>query len=176
MALSKEQKDAVVEEVTSTLQTTKITVFATYAGIGVQDLQNLRRQAKENGTVIKVVKNRLVAQALKNVEAYKDSDVSLLNGQLLFAFNAEDEVAPAQSLNDFAKKHPNLKFVGAYSENGELMDGDSVKQLAGLPSKDQLRGQVVGTIAAPLSGFVNVMAGNLRGLVNVLNARSEQLN
>lgn len=176
MALSKEQKDAVVEDITSNLQSTKITVFANYTGISVQDLQALRRQAKENGTVVRVAKNRLVSTALKNVEAYKSTDTSSLKGQLLFAFNPEDEVAPAQSLHDFAKKHPNLQFVGAYSENGEFMDADAVKQLATLPSKDQLRAQVVGTIAAPLSGFVNVMAGNLRGLVNVLNARSEQLN
>ncbi len=176
MALSKEQKDAAVEVITSNLQNTKITVFATYTGISVQDLQDLRRQAKANGTTVKVAKNRLVSQALKNVEAYKSSDTSPLTGQLLFAFNAEDEVAPAQSLNDFAKKHPELQFVGAYSDNGELMDAESVKYLATLPSKDQLRAQLVGTVAAPLSGFVNVLAGNLRGLVNVLNARSEQMN
>lgn len=175
MALSKEQKNAVVDELTTVLQNTKITVFATYAGIGVQDLQALRRQASENGTTIKVAKNRLVQQAMNNVEAYKSSDTSSLNGMLLFAFNDQDEVAPAQVLNDFAKKHPNLQFVGAYSENGELMDSEQVKQLANLPSKDQLRAQLVGTIAAPLSGFVNVMAGNMRGLVNVLNARKEQI-
>jgi len=176
MALSKEQKDVVVEDLTTALQSTKITVFANYTGISVQDLQALRRQAKENGTVVKVAKNRLVHQALKNVEAYKSSDTSSLTGQLLFAFNPEDEVAPAQSLHDFAKKHPSLQFVGAYSENGELMDAESVKQLATLPSKDQLRAQLVSTVAAPLSGFVNVLAGNMRGLVNVLNARSEQMN
>jgi ribosomal protein L10 len=87
MALSKEQKNVVVDDLTTALQNTKITVFATYAGIGVQDLQDLRRQARANGTVIKVAKNRLVAQALKNVDAYKDSDTSTLTGQLVFAFN-----------------------------------------------------------------------------------------
>jgi len=176
MALSKEQKNVVVEDLTTTLQTTKITVFATYAGISVQELQTLRRQAKENGTAIKVAKNRLFKQALANVDTYKSSDVSTVTGQILFAFNAEDEVAPAQALNEFAKKHKSLQFVGAYTENGELMNAESVMHLATLPSKDQLRGQLVGTIAAPLSGFVNVLAGNMRGLVNVLNARSEQLN
>jgi large subunit ribosomal protein L10 len=176
MALSKEQKNVVVEDLTSTLQNTKITVFATCAGVSVQELQTLRRQARESGTTVKVAKNRLFKQALASVDAYKSSDTSSLTGQLLFAFNNEDEVAPAQVLNDFAKKHPSLQFVGAYSENGDLMDGAAVKQLATLPSKDQLRGQLVGTIAAPLSGFVNVLAGNMRGLVNVLNAHKEQLN
>lgn len=175
MALSKEQKEAVIAKVTEELQSTKITVFAKYTGVGVADLQELRRQARENGTNVQVAKNRLVVQAMKGTDAYKESDTSVLNGQLLFAFNSEDEVAPAQSLSEFAKKHPQLEFVGAYSENGELMDAAAVKHLATLPSKDQLRGQLVGTIAAPLSGFVSVLSGNMRGLVNVINARKEQV-
>jgi len=61
------------------------------------------------------------------------------------------------------------------SSDGKFLAAEDVKVLAALPSKEQLRGQLVGTIAAPLSGFVNVLAGNVRGVLNVLSARADQL-
>ncbi|HEY1644864.1 MAG TPA: 50S ribosomal protein L10, partial [Candidatus Saccharimonadales bacterium] len=91
------------------------------------------------------------------------------------AFNSEDEVAPAQILASFAKTNPGIEFVGAFSSDGQFMVAEDVKILANLPSKDQLRAMLVGTLAAPLSGFANVLSGNVRGVLNVLNARSEQL-
>lgn len=173
MALTKNQKQDVVKEVSALLGSSKLTVVAKYEGTGVKALQGLRRDAKASGTKVKVVKNRLVIQALKNTEAFKDADTSVLQGMLLYAFNSEDEVAPAQDLQSFAKKNPTLEFVGAFTPDGQFMVVDDVKALASLPSKDQLRGMLVGTIGAPLSGFVNVMAGNVRGVLNVLNARAE---
>jgi large subunit ribosomal protein L10 len=94
---------------------------------------------------------------------------------LLYAFNSEDEVAPAQNLQAFAKTNPTLEFVGAITADGQFMSAEDVKALANLPSKEQLRAMLVGTIAAPLSGFVNVLSGNIRGVLNVLNARAEAL-
>lgn len=175
MALSQEKKEAIVGELVEHLSNSKITVMAQYTGMTVKDAQELRKLAKENGTSLLVVKNRLVKVAMSKVEALKDVDTSTLEGQLMYAFNPEDEVAPAQTLANFAKTHPAIDLKGAFDANGELMDEAQVKQLASLPSKEQLRGQLVGTIAAPLGGFVNVLSGNIRGLVNVLNAREQQL-
>jgi len=174
MALTKEQKNQVVSDVAELLSHSKLTVVAEYQGTGVKQMQELRRSARESGTVVKVVKNRLVRQALLTTDDLKDTDVSALTGQLLYAFNADDEVAPAQALANFAKKQPSIQFVGAITPEGKFMPVDDVKSLASLPSKDQLRAQLVGTIAAPLSGFVNVLNGNLRGLLNVLTAKAEQ--
>ncbi len=175
MALTKVKKDVIVKEISDLLENSKLTVAAKYTGTSVKAMQTLRKQAKENGTVVKVVKNRLVIKAIQSSAKHKDSDVSGLNSMLLYAFNAEDEVAPAQTLAQFAKTNPTIEFVGAYTLDGQFIDAIDVKALADLPSKDQLRSMLVGTIAAPLSGFVNVMAGNVRGVLNVLNARSEQL-
>ncbi|MGG6497598.1 UNVERIFIED_CONTAM: 50S ribosomal protein L10, partial [Bacteroidetes bacterium 56_B9] len=85
----------------------------------------LRRDAKANGTKVKVVKNRLVIQAVQATKNIKDVDTSALQGMLLYAFNSEDEVAPAQSLHTFAKKNPTLQFVGAISAEGEFIDAES---------------------------------------------------
>ncbi len=175
MALTKQEKDEVVASVSDLLASSKLTVVAQYQGTSVKQMQELRKSAKENGTVVKVVKNRLVRQAVSSTENLKDVDTSALNGQLLYAFNAEDEVAPAQSLATFAKKNPSIKFVGAFSTDGQFMSADDVQYLASLPSKDQLRAQLVGTIGAPLSGFVNVLSGNIRGVLNVMSARAEAI-
>lgn len=175
MALTQEKKEAVVANLVEHLSNSKITVMAQYTGLTVQESQELRAEARENGTTLLVVKNRLVKVAMSKVDSLKDVDTSGLEGQLIYAFNNEDEVAPAQVLANFAKKHPSIALKGAIDATGAVMDEAQVKQLASLPSKEQLRGQLVGTIAAPLSGFVNVLSGNMRGLVNVLNAREQQL-
>jgi large subunit ribosomal protein L10 len=175
MALSKDQKQSVVNEVKDLLASSKLTVAAKYQGTAVKQFQALRRSAKDSNTQLKVIKNRLVIKAITSSDNLKNIDTSSLNGQLLYAFNAEDEVAPAQTLANFARKNPQIEFVGAITEDGQFIGPDDVKALASLPSKDQLRAQLVGTIAAPLSGFVNVLSGNVRGVLNVLNARSEAI-
>lgn len=175
MALTKDKKNQVVSEVTELLNTSKLTVIAKYEGTGVKAMQTLRRNAKQSGTQVKVVKNRLVVQALKATDGLRDVDTSVLEGMLLYAFNSEDEVAPAQNLHNFAKKNPSLQFVGGITPDGQFMSVNDVKALANLPSKEQLQGMLVSTIAAPLSGFVNVLSGNVRGVLNVLSARAEAI-
>jgi len=175
MALTKDKKNEVVNEVSQLLANSKMTVVTAYKGTPVKAMQQLRRQAKDNGTTMHVVKNRLVIKALQNTASLKDVDTSALNGMLLYAFNSEDEVAPAQTIASFAKTQPTLQFVGAFSADGVFISVDDVKALASLPSKVQLRGILAGTVAAPLSGFINVLTGNVRGVLQVLSARAEAI-
>lgn len=175
MALSKQKKSDIVARVSDLLASSKLTVIARYRGTSVKAMQELRRQAIQNHTSVMVVKNRLVKKAIEQNETLKDIDTSLLQGQLLYAFNSEDEVAPAQALANFAKQEPQIEFVAGLSEDGKLLAAEEVKILAQLPGKDQLRAMLVGTIAAPLTGFMGVMSGNIHGLLNVLNARAEEL-
>ncbi len=175
MALSKDKKNSVVAETASLLASSKLTVVAAYQGTPVKALQSLRRQARDNGTQVQVIKNRLVIKALEHNESTAQTDSSALEGMLLYAFNAEDEVAPAQALATFAKTQPTIKFVGGITADGTFISADDVNALASLPSKDQLRGMLTGTIKAPLSGFVNVLSGNLRGVLNALTARAESI-
>ncbi len=175
MALSKDQKAALIDEVSGLLAGSKLTVAARYPGTSVKAMQSLRKSAKEHGTTVKVVKNRLFLKAVESTGHLKDSDTSEINGQLLYAFNDQDEVAPAQDLANFAKVETQLEFVVGYTADGQVLGPDDLKVLADLPNKDQLRAMLAGTIAAPLSSFANVLAGNVRGVLNVLNARAESL-
>ena len=124
MALTKQEKHDVVSEVSELLSSSKMTVVATYQGTTVKAIQQLRRDARDNGTKVRVVKNRLVIKALQANDTLKDVDVSALNGQLLYAFNSNDEVAPAQVLNNFAKQNPSLEFVGAITSEGKFIAAD----------------------------------------------------
>lgn len=173
MAISRNKKQAVVAGMSELLGGAKLTAFAKYEGLTVAELQELRRTATAAGVSVKVAKNRLVRIAVQQSARLKDVDTSTLKGQLLYAVSGTDETVPAQLLAKFAKTHEALQLVGGLSAEGTLLSQADIKALASLPSKDQLRAQLVGTLAAPLSGFVNVMAGNVRGLMYVLNARAE---
>ena len=172
MALTKQQKNDVVAEVSELLASSKMTVVAQYQGTTVKALQTLRRQARDNGTKVKVVKNRLVIQAMKATANLKDTDASSLEGMLLYAFNADDEVAPAQILAEFAKKNPTIQFVGALSADGTFLSADDVKALANLPSKNQLIAQVVATLLSPVNDTVNALSGNLHALLDGVEAKA----
>jgi large subunit ribosomal protein L10 len=172
VALTRTKKNQVVSEVAELLSQAKLTVVAYYPGTSVKAMQELRRQARENGTKVMVIKNRLFKQALAANDTFKDLDVSSLKGQLLYAFNPSDEVAPAQSLAHFARVETQIEFVGGLSSDGQLLSAEDIKMLASLPTKDQLRGQLVGVIASPLSGLVGVMSGNLRSVMNVMEAHA----
>jgi large subunit ribosomal protein L10 len=172
MALTKQAKHDLVDEVSQLLADSRLTVVAKYEGTTVKALQGLRRDARGNGTKVKVVKNRLVIKAIQANDGLKDVDTSLLNGMLLYAFNSEDEVAPAQSLHEFAKANPTLEFVGAISADGKFMSADDVKALATLPSKPQLIAQVIATLQSPLNDITNGLAGNLHGLLDAVAAKA----
>jgi large subunit ribosomal protein L10 len=172
MAISRDKKQALVGEMTELLSTSKMTAFAAYNGLSVADMQALRAQAREAGVVIKVVKNRLVRVAVKEVEALKDVDTSSLSGQLLYAVSDSDEVAPAQVLDRFAKEHPALELVGAISGEGALLSTDEVKALAGLPSKEQLIAETIAQLLSPVHDITNGLSGNLHALLDGVEAKA----
>jgi large subunit ribosomal protein L10 len=172
MALTKIKKNEVVDEIAQLLSDSRMTVVTAFQGTTVKALQELRRKAKQNGTTLKVVKNRLVIKAIQANEKLKDVDTSAFTGMLLYAFNSEDEVAPAQTLANFAKTQPTLQFVGAITADGVFMTADEVKDLATLPSKPQLIAQVLATLGSPLNDVMSGLAGNLHALLDGVEAKA----
>ncbi|MEI7689969.1 MAG: 50S ribosomal protein L10, partial [Candidatus Saccharibacteria bacterium] len=175
MAISRDKKNTLVAELTELFATAKGTVGAAYTGLSVKNLQELRAAARANDVVIKVAKNRLVRVALGSNDKFKAADTSLLTGQLIYAFSSTDEVAPAQVLAKFAKSHPELKLVAGFDNSGTTLDTATVIALSTLPTKDQLRGQLVSVIAAPLTGFLGVANGAQRSFAQVLSQRAQSI-
>lgn len=172
MALTKDKKDEVIAEVSQLLSDSKMTVIAAYQGTPVKAMQSLRRQGRDNGTVLKVVKNRLVIKAIQSTDTIKDADTSELTGMLLYAFNSNDEVAPAQVLANFAKTQPTIEFVGAISAEGKFLTADEVKALATLPSKNELIAQVIATLMSPVNDVMGGLSGNLHALLDGVEAKA----
>ena len=168
MAISKEKKSTLVADLTELLSNAKSTVFAKYQGLTVAELQDLRKQAREAGVKIKVVKNRLVRVAMNEIAVYKDTDTTGLTGQLLYAISSEDEVMPAKVLANFAKDHEALALAGGFSDLGATLSEDEVKALASMPSKNEMIAQVVATLLSPVNDVVSATAGGLSGIVSGL--------
>jgi large subunit ribosomal protein L10 len=103
-----------------------------------------------------------------------DLDTKTFDGKLAVIFSYRDEVSPAKVIDTFRKdKEDKIFFLGGIME-GKLLSQSEVETLAKLPTKQELLSKLVGSLNAPISGFVNVLAGNLRGLVTVLKAIEEQ--
>lgn len=172
MAITRDKKNELVAEFSELLAGAKATVFAAYNGLSVADVQKLRAEAREAGVVIRVIKNRLVRVAMSEAEAYKNTDVSGLTGQLLYAMSMDDEVAPAKILSAFAKSNDALVIAGGFSNEGTLLSADEVKALATLPSKNQLIGEVIAQLLSPVHDITNALSGNLHALLDGVEAKA----
>jgi len=161
------QKETVVKDLTDKLSKIKTAVFADYAGLSVVKLTKLRRELRGQGVDIKVVKKTLVDISLKNA-GINDVDAKRMPGQLAVITGYSDEVAPAKIVYGFSRKEDKLKILGGILNNA-FIDAAGIVGLAKLPSRPELLGKLVGTIAAPMSGMLNVLQGNMRGLVQVLS-------
>lgn len=171
MAKSQVQKEQTIETLVSQFKSAKSVVFANFQGLKVKESEELRKLCKDENVLYMASKKTLVQKAIE--QAGIAGDVTSFEGSVSVAFGQGDEIAPARVLAEYAKKHEAVKLYGGLLE-GNFIDGGKVKALAALPTKHQLLGQLVGTLNAPVSGFVNVLAGNLRGLVTVLDAIKEQ--
>lgn len=176
MAISRAAKEQAVDTLTGELGRIKLAVMTDYRGLTVREAEELRAILRKEGITYRVTKNTLVRLALKNNPALASIDPAAFTGPMALALGFDDEVAPARVIFQYAKTHDALEISGAITGDGQLLTAAQVKALATMPTREQLLGQVVGTIAAPLTGFVGVMSGNIRSIINVLNALSEAKN
>lgn len=152
---------------TSDVTAAKAMVFTGYHGLSVPEIEALRRELRAEKVSYRVIKKTLLQKAFGTGQI--DIDAKGLGPDLAVAFGLSDEVAAAKILAKFQKEHEALKIYGGLLEN-KFIDKAAVMSLAKLPSKQELYAKLVGTINAPVSGFVNTLAGVTRSFVNVLNA------
>jgi len=159
-----------VAELTEKLRGAKSVVFTSVSGYTMEDANNLRDKGSSEGVELSISKKTLLLRALS--EMGFETGKEQLSGSILTSFGMTDEVAAARLMADFAKDRETIEVVGGILE-GEIVDASAIKKLASLPGKQELLAQLVGSINAPRSGFVNVLAGNLRSFVYALNAIKE---
>lgn len=171
MAKTREQKEADVKALAEAFSGSKIAVMTDYRGLDVPAISDLRSKLRESDISYKVTKNTLVKVAIAQTEL-KDTDTTVFTGPMAIAFG-QDEAQTCKIIADFAKENESLEIIGAFDESGKMLSREEVMVLAKLPSREVLTAQVVGTIAAPLSGFVRVLNGNITQLLYALNAIQE---
>ena len=172
MAITRDKKQALVAKMSQAFADTKGVAFAQYAGLSVAKVQELRKSARAADVKIIVVKNRLVRVAMGQNKIFKDTDTTALEGQLLYAFSNEDEVAPSKVLNDFAKANPVLQLTGGFSAEGMAINEADAKALASLPGKPQLIAEVVAQLLSPVHDTTNALSGNLHALLDGIEAKA----
>ena len=158
-------KAAVVEEMKEKLQSAQGAVFVGFSGLTVADVTKLRRKFREGGVEYKVIKNTLTRIAADEL-GYNALD-AILEGPTALAFSTEDAVAPAKILKETKTEALTVK---AGLVDGQVIDVAAVDALASLPSREELLAKLVGSMQAPISGLVNVLQGNIRNMVYVLDA------
>ncbi len=155
MALSFEQKKAVVAEVAEAANKALAAVAAEYRGLTVEEMTDLRSKARESGVFLKVAKNTLVRRAVEGTE-YECIQESL-TGPLLFAFSMEDPGAAARLVKDYSKDHDKL-IAKLVAVGGELYDASELERLSSLPTYDQAIAMLMGVMKAPIEKFVRTLA------------------
>jgi large subunit ribosomal protein L10 len=170
----KEQKEAVVEQLTERLKQADTLLVADYRGLTMPQIDGLRSRLLESGARFTVVKNTLTRRAAE--AAGSDALLALLEGPSAIAFlDADgDMVAAAKALADAARETRVLAIRGGVLE-GRALTAAEVESLATLPPVDVLRGQVLGAIVAPLTSFAALLNAPLQNLVGLIDARIEQL-
>jgi len=155
MALTLEQKKAVVEEVAEVAKYAHSAVAAEYRGITVEKMTDMRAKARNEGVFLKVAKNTLVKRAVEGTEF--ECMAEELTGPLLFAFSVEDPGAAARVIKDFAKDEDKL-VVRLVAMGAKLYPASEIERLASLPTRDQAIAMLMGVMKAPIEKFVRTLA------------------
>jgi len=169
--LTKKQKEEVIKELADKIKRQKSLIFTDAKGVKVKDVQKIRKELKKLEGEYRVAKKTLMEIALK--KEGKEMDLSQFNGSLASSFGYKDPISLIKVLAKLAKENENFKILGGMVE-GRVLSVAEIKALSKIPSREILLAQLVGSIKSPINGFANVLHGNLRNLVGVLNAISNK--
>ncbi|MDO7975683.1 50S ribosomal protein L10 [Oceanotoga sp. DSM 15011] len=176
--LTRKEKTLLVNEFVDAFKNSSIVVFTDFTGMPVSHTDDMRMQLfkeYESEAVYKVMRNSLLKTAIKeaglNLEDYEE----FLEGSTgVFYVKSGDPIVGLKVLTEFAKKHDGKPSIKGGVLEGQIFDANKAEELSKLPSKQELIGMFVRGLNAPINGVVNVLAGTIRNLSNVLNAIKDQ--
>lgn len=172
MALSKDSKKKIVEDLIEELKNSKGIILTDYKGMNVSQINSLRDELKEKKVVFKIVKNSLMERVSEELDI-KDLTKDLV-GCTAIAFSSEDGVALARLLKEYSKKNKVEMKTKSGLVEGRFLNPEKVMEIASLPSKDVLIAQMVAGVKSPLYSLVFVLQGPLKGLIYTLEAVRKQ--
>lgn len=166
MPLTKEQKKKILEDLKEKIARQKAMIFVDFTGLKVKDLSNLRKKLKSADNELKVVKKTLLGSAFK--ERDFKIDIEKLKGEMAIIFGFKEGLSPAKIIYQFSQENPNLKILGGFFEK-KFREAEEIITLAQVPAREELLAKLAGTIFAPVSNLVNVLQGNIKGLLYALS-------
>jgi large subunit ribosomal protein L10 len=169
--MNRDQKAAVVDELSEQIRSADAIFAVDYRGISVSDAAELRNRLREAQTRFRIVKNSLTERA--SDQAGAEALKAMLEGPTALAFVTGDAALAAKALNDAARNLGTLQFKGGLMD-GDTLSAEQIQSIARLPSRDVLHGQLVGTIAAPLSQLVRTLNALIAGIAIQLQQMAEQ--
>ncbi len=171
MALGLEDKKAIVAEVNEAAQSALSAVIADYRGLSVGQMTALRKQAREGGVYLKVVRNTLAKRAVDGTEfeCLQDS----LVGPTVLAFSQEDPGAAARLMKDFSKENKELE-VKALSISGQVLAAEQIDVLAKMPTLDQARAMLMSVMIAPVTKLARTLNEFPASITRVMAAVAEE--
>lgn len=169
--LKRPEKETMVDELGNLFEESNNIFITDYLGLNVAQITEFRKNLRENNIKYRVAKNSLLKLAAKN-KGYEDLD-KYFQGPTAIAFGADDPTVPAKIIFEFSKKN-NKPEVKAFWADGVLYASERLKELAELPSRDQLIAQLVGVISAPLTNLVGTLDGVIREFCVTLDQIAKQ--
>ncbi len=171
MAISKQQKEELVEQYKKWLAESDGLVLANYRNLSVKDISDLRKEIRESGGEFHVIKNTLAKRAFE--ESGREFKEGIFSGPTALGVSYDNPTGLAKVLKNFAKDQELIEIKSGYLAD-RLMTAEEVIAMADLPSMVEMRAMLLSTIAAPASQLVRTLAEPGRSLAAVLKARSEQ--
>jgi len=165
--MAKQEKEKIIEELKKKFEKSKIFFLTDFTGLKVREITQLRKSFREKGVEYKVVKNTLIRLAAEN-KAYSPI-TNYLEGPTGIVFGYDEPTLPAKILYDFQRKTEKPKTRVFWME-GKIYEGGKLKELATMPSKEQLLAALMGSLNSPLANFVGTLSGVLRNFIGTLEA------
>jgi large subunit ribosomal protein L10 len=164
MAINKEKKKEIIKEFRNNIADQNVIFFIDFKGIKGSDSSKLRNELYKNEARMIVAKKTLakIAFSKENI----DFDPLTIDKEAGFVFGFQDVAGTAKVLSGF-EKNGLVSILGGFCE-GDLLTSDQAKAIAELPTREELLGKLLGTVSAPVSGFLRVLQGNTKGLITVL--------
>ena len=160
-----------VAEMKEIFMSSALVIAAEYRGIDVGQMTGLRRELRNNGARLKIVKNTFARLAAD--EAGKPELKEAMNGPIGFVVSDGDAASAAKALVKYASDHGLPVKVISGMLDSDVLSGDRIEALAKLPSRDELIAKMLGTMNGPITGLVMVMSGPVRALATVLQRHVE---